>query len=429
MCRTTGTGGIGLMDAATENSRDNSRFLRLKEDVISRIDMSRDVSDEEIRDIIRNSIYEMKKTENISLLEREELFQLLFCEVRRLGILEELVADSSVTEIMVNGISDIFIERNGVISKWDRHFESVDSLRSVIQQIVAKSNRIVNEASPIVDARLENGARVNVVMNPVAINGPILTIRRFPDDPITMKDLIGFTSITPEAAEYMKRLVVSGYNIFVSGGTGSGKTTFLNALSEYIPSTERIITIEDSAELQIRGIENLVSLETRNANVEGLREISVRDLIKTSLRMRPDRIIVGEIRDGAALDFLSAANTGHDGSLCTGHANSAKDMLSRIETMVLMGMELPLPAVRRQMASAIDIIVHLGRLRDKTRKVLEITEMIGLENGEFVLNPLFSFIEEGETKRGLIKGNLKKTGRLSFVEKLQRCGLYDKDLI
>ena len=409
--------------------KDGERATLLKEEIISRIDMSRDVSDDEIRDIIRDAIYGMKQRDNMSLAEREELFRLLFFEVRRLGILEELVADSSVTEIMVNGTDDIFIERNGVISKWDKRFDSEEKLRSVIQQIVAKSNRVVNEASPIVDARLENGARVNVVMNPVAINGPILTIRRFPDDPISMKDLIGFSSITPEAAEYLKRLVISGYNIFVSGGTGSGKTTFLNALSEFIPSTERIVTIEDSAELQIRGIDNLVSLETRNANVEGLKEISIRDLIKTSLRMRPDRIIVGEIRDGAALDFLSAANTGHDGSLCTGHANSAKDMLSRIETMVLMGMDLPLPAIRRQMASAIDIIVHLGRLRDKSRKVLEITEMIGLNNGEFVLNPLFSFAEEGETKRGLIKGNLKKTGKLSFTEKLQRRGLYDKSLI
>ncbi len=405
------------------------RLTLLKEEVISRIDMSRDVSDEEIKDIIRDAIYGMKQTDHMSLAEREETFRLLFYEVRRLGILEELVSDSSVTEIMVNGVNDIFIERDGVISKWDRRFESQEKLRSVIQQIVAKSNRVVNEASPIVDARLENGARVNVVMNPVAINGPILTIRRFPDDPISMKDLTGFSSITPEAAEYMKRLVIAGYNIFVSGGTGSGKTTFLNALSEYIPHTERIITIEDSAELQIRGIDNLVSLETRNANVEGLREISIRDLIKTSLRMRPDRIIVGEIRDGAALDFLSAANTGHDGSLCTGHANSAKDMLSRIETMVLMGMDLPLPAIRRQMASAIDIIVHLGRLRDRSRKVLEITEMRGLDNGEFVLNPIFEFKEEGEEKNGLIKGSLKKTGRLAFVEKLQRSGLYDKSLI
>lgn len=404
----------------------NNRFTLLKEEVISRIDMSRDVSDDEIKGIIKDAICDLKQQENISLSEREELFRLLFYEVRRLGILEELIEDNSVTEIMVNGTDDIFIEKNGAVTKWDRHFDSKEKLRSVIQQIVAKSNRIVNEASPIVDARLENGARVNVVMNPVAINGPILTIRRFPDDPISMKELIAFSSITPEAADYLKKLVISGYNIFVSGGTGSGKTTFLNALSEYIPHDERVITIEDSAELQIRGIDNLVRLETRNANVEGLKEISIRDLIKSSLRMRPDRIIVGEIRDGAALDFLSAANTGHDGSLCTGHANSAKDMLSRIETMVLMGMDLPLPAIRRQMASAIDIIIHLGRLRDKSRKVLEISEMSGLVNGEFVLNPLFSFTEEGETKNGLIKGSLKKTGTLSYIEKLQRHGLYDK---
>ena len=403
------------------------KLAHLKDEVISRIDMSRDVSDDEIRDIIRDAIYGIKQTDNLSLADMEELFRTLFFEVRRLGILEELIADSSVTEIMVNGVNDIFIERNGAISRWERTFESEEKLRSVIQQIVSKSNRVVNEASPIVDARLENGARVNVVMNPVAINGPILTIRRFPDEPISMKNLVAFSSVTPAAVEYLKKLVISGYNIFVSGGTGSGKTTFLNALSQYIPHDERIVTIEDSAELQIQGVENLVRLETRNANVEGLKEITIRDLIKTSLRMRPDRIIVGEIRDGAALDFLSAANTGHDGSLCTGHANSAKDMLSRIETMVLMGMDLPLSAIRRQMASAIDIIVHLGRLRDKSRKVLEITEMMGLENGEFVLNPIFKFEEEGETKNGLVKGTLKKTGKLVYVEKLRRKGLYGKD--
>lgn len=410
------------------NTMNDRRFALLKEEIISRIDMSRDVSDDEIKDIIKEAISEHRQKENISLAEMEELFRLLFYEVRRLGILEELIADNSVTEIMVNGTKDIFVEKDGMLFKWDRHFETEEKLRSVIQQIVAKSNRVVNEASPIVDARL-NGARVNVVMNPIALNGPILTIRRFPDDPISMKDLISFNSVTAEAAEFLKRLVVSGYNIFVSGGTGSGKTTFLNALSEYIPNDERVITIEDSAELQIKGVDNLVSLETRNANVEGLKEISIRDLIKTSLRMRPDRIIVGEIRDGAALDFLSAANTGHDGCLCTGHANSAKDMLSRIETMVLMGMDLPLSAIRRQMASAIDIIIHLGRLRDRSRKVLEITEMTGLSNGEFILNPIFRFTEEGETKHGLIKGNLKKTGILTYVEKLQRHGLYDKSVI
>ena len=404
-------------------------FTRLKEDVISRIDMSRDVSDREVREIIKEAIHTAARTSPISLSDRERLLDGLFYEVRRLGILEELISDPSVTEIMVNGTEEIFYERDGCLSKWDRHFDTEEKLRSVIQQIVAGSNRVVNEASPIVDARLSNGARVNVVMKPVAINGPILTIRRFPDDPIRMKDLIRYGSITAEAADYLKKLVIAGYNIFVSGGTGSGKTTFLNALSEAIPHDERLVTIEDSAELQIRGIDNLVRLETRNANVEGLKEITIRDLIKTSLRMRPDRIIVGEIRDGAALDFLSAANTGHDGSLCTGHANSAKDMLSRIETMVLMGMELPLPAIRRQMASAIDVIVHLGRLRDRSRKVLEISEMQGLEDGEFRLNPIYSFTEKGEDKHGLITGKLEKIGSLRYVEKLRRKGLYDKDCI
>lgn len=391
--------------------------------------MSRDVSDREVREIIKEAIHTAARTSPISLSDRERLLDGLFYEVRRLGILEELISDPSVTEIMVNGTEEIFYERDGCLSKWNRHFDTEEKLRSVIQQIVAGSNRVVNEASPIVDARLSNGARVNVVMKPVAINGPILTIRRFPDDPIRMKDLIRYGSITAEAADYLKKLVIAGYNIFVSGGTGSGKTTFLNALSEAIPHDERLVTIEDSAELQIRGIENLVRLETRNANVEGLKEITIRDLIKTSLRMRPDRIIVGEIRDGAALDFLSAANTGHDGSLCTGHANSAKDMLSRIETMVLMGMELPLPAIRRQMASAIDVIVHLGRLRDRSRKVLEISEMQGLEEGEFRLNPIYRFTEKGEDKHGLITGKLEKVGSLRYVEKLRRKGLYDKDCI
>ena len=405
------------------------RLSSLKEEVLSRIDLSREVSDSEVKEIIKEAIFSSKKGSSFTLSERERLFEELFHEVRQLGALEELISDSSVTEIMVNGTSDIFVEKNGRLFRWDKSFDSEEKLRSVIQQIVAKSNRVVNEASPIVDARLPNGSRVNVVMKPVALNGPILTIRRFPDDPIRMNDLVRFGSVSSVAAEFLKRLVISGYNIFVSGGTGSGKTTFLNALSEYIPHDERIITIEDSAELQIKGIDNLVRLETRNANVEGLKEISIRDLIKTSLRMRPDRIIVGEIRDGAALDFLSAANTGHDGSLCTGHANSAKDMLSRIETMVLMGMDIPLPAIRRQMASAIDIIVHLGRMRDRSRKVLEITEMEGLENGEFKLNPIFTFKESGETKQGLVRGSLEKTGRLIYEEKLRRKGLYDKDCI
>lgn len=398
-------------------------FISLKEEIMSRIDMSRDVSDDEINDLIEETISSRKKQEYISLKDREELQRQLFFEIRRMEILEELISDSAVTEIMVNGTGAIFIEKSGRLYKWDKCFETAEKLKDVIQQIVAGSNRVVNESSPIVDARLKNGARVNVVMNPVALNGPILTIRRFPDDPIRMQDLINFNSISPEAAEFLKKLVISGYNIFVSGGTGSGKTTFLNALSEFIPAGERVITIEDSAELQIKGVENLVRMETRNANVEGCREVTIRDLIKASLRMRPDRIIVGEIRDGAALDYLSAANTGHDGCLSTGHANSAADMLSRIETMVLMaGMELPLPAIRRQMASAIDIIVHLGRLRDRSRKVLEIVELLGFENGEIQMKKLYEFRETGGSGNRKAEGVLEKTGELQHIEKLQKKG-------
>jgi len=400
----------------------DSRFQDLKEEVISKIDLSRDVGDEEIREIISETITDLKRSGFVSLKERCELQKQLFYEVRRLGILEELISDSSVTEIMVNGTEAVFVEKDGRLFKWDRSFDSVEKLKDVIQQIVAKSNRVVNEASPIVDARLSNGSRVNVVMNPVALNGPILTIRRFPDDPIRMTDLINFGSVSTEAADFLKKLVISGYNIFVSGGTGSGKTTFLNALSEFIPSDERVITIEDSAELQIKGVENLVRMETRNANVEGASPITIRDLIKSSLRMRPDRIIVGEIRDGAALDFLSAANTGHDGSLSTGHANSARDMLSRIETMVLMAMDLPLSAIRRQIASAVDIIIHLGRLRDKTRKVLEITEVTGFEEGEITLSPLYVFTETGAKGNRKVEGILEKKGELKHIEKLQKSG-------
>lgn len=403
---------------------EEEQFALLKNQIVSRIDLSRDVDDDEIRGIIADTITQRKKEEFLTLKERERLQKQLFFEVRRLGILEELVSDSSVTEIMVNGTEAVFVEKDGKLFQWDRKFESREKLSDVIQQIVAKSNRIVNEASPIVDARLSNGSRVNVVMNPVALNGPILTIRRFPDDPIRMTDLINYGSISEEVAEFLKNLVVAGYNIFVSGGTGSGKTTFLNALSAFIPKGERIITIEDSAELQIRGVSNLVRLETRNANVEGAAEITIRDLIKSSLRMRPDRIIVGEIRDGAALDFLSAANTGHDGSLSTGHANSAKDMLSRLETMVLMsGMELPLSAIRRQIASAVDVIVHLGRLRDKTRKVLEIVEVIDFCDGEILLSPLYQFEETGGKGKDKVEGRLEKINDLKHTEKLRKSGL------
>ena len=385
----------------------------LHDAILKEIDLSREVSDEEVEELISSAILSAGKRTYLSLEEKKSLMEDLFDSIRKKGVIQALLDDPSVTEIMVNGTDSIFVERAGRLFRWDKSFESKETLGDVIQQIAASSNRVVNEASPIVDARLD-GCRVNIVMNPVALNGPVITIRRFPEKPVRMDDLIRFGSINTEAVDFLKKLVISGYNIFISGGTGSGKTTFLNALSAFIPEDTRVITIEDSAELQIQGIPNLVSLETRNANVEGCIPITMRDLIKSSLRMRPDRIIVGEVRDGAALDFLQAANTGHDGSLSTGHANSARDMLSRLETMVLMaGMELPLAAIRRQIASAVDIIVHLGRLKDKSRKVLEITEITGYENGEITSSPLYSF-----------DGNLlKKTGSLKFTDKLERSGL------
>ncbi|MBE5876855.1 MAG: CpaF family protein [Lachnospiraceae bacterium] len=394
----------------------------MNQQLLQNIDLSREISDEEMQDLIDDMVIEDGRKYGLTLLERQQLAKELFYAIRRLDILQELIEDEEVTEIMVNGTGGIFIEKRGHVLPWEKQFVSKEKLEDVIQQIVSKCNRVVNEASPIVDARLENGARVNVVLAPVALNGPIVTIRKFPGQPIGMEDLIAYDSLTIEAAEFLQRLVIAGYNIMVSGGTGSGKTTFLNALSQYIPKTERIITIEDSAELQLQGVENLVKLETRNANAEGTREISIRDLIKTSLRMRPDRIIVGEVRGGEAFDMLQALNTGHDGSLSTGHANSAKDMLSRLETMALMGMELPLPAIRRQIASGVDIIVHLGRLRDKSRRVLEITEVVGMEQNEIVIQPLYCFQETGISE-GRIQGFLQKENELIHGEKLRAAGL------
>lgn len=395
----------------------------LKEKLLESIDYSRENSDEEIRELIDEMLVREGRENPLSLMERGRLRTELFHAVRKLDVLQELVDDPQITEIMINGPDRIFVERNGRLTESGLYFDSREKLQNVIQQIVSDCNRVVNEASPIVDARLENGARVNVVLNPVALNGPIVTIRRFPDNPITMEDLASFGSITKEVCEWLSRLVRAKYNIFISGGTGSGKTTFLNALSNYIPAKERIITIEDSAELQIRNISNIVRMETRNANVEGCREITIRDLIKTSLRMRPDRIIVGEVRGGEAFDMMQCLNTGHDGSMSTGHANSARDMLSRLENMILMGMEIPLAAIRQQIASGIDIIVHLGRLRDKTRKVLEIAEVCGYENGEIILSPLYRFEEEKETDGGKILGTLRKKGELAHVKKLQIAGL------
>lgn len=395
----------------------------LKEKLIESIDYSRESSDEEIRELIDGMLVKESRERPISLAERKRLRKELFHAVRKLDVLQELVDDPQITEIMINGPDRIFIERDGKLLESGLHFDSGEKLQDVIQQIVSDCNRVVNEASPIVDARLENGARVNVVLNPVALNGPIVTIRRFPDQPITMEDLVRFGSLTEEVCEWLGSLVKAKYNIFISGGTGSGKTTFLNALSDYIPKEERIITIEDSAELQIRNVRNLVRMETRNENVEGCREITIRNLIKTSLRMRPDRIIVGEVRGGEAFDMMQCLNTGHDGSMSTGHANSSRDMLSRLENMILMGMEIPLPAIRQQIASGIDIIVHLARLRDRTRKVLEIVEILGYEEGEIRLGTLYRFEEEGEAEGGRILGNLVKKGELSYVEKLQSAGL------
>ena len=395
----------------------------LRQKVRERIDYVKDYSDEEVEETIDEILLNQKELSLCPVEQRRRLKKELFDSLRRLDILQIFVEDSSVTEIMINGKDHIFIEKEGRLRKLDISFESVEKLQDVIQQIVAGCNRVVNEASPIVDARLPNGSRVNIVMNPIALNGPIVTIRRFPDHPITMNRLLQMESITSEAAEFLERLVRAKYNIFISGGTGSGKTTFLNVLSHYIPPEERIITIEDSAELQLQGLPNLVRLETRNSNVEGCREITIRELIKTSLRMRPERIIVGEVRGPEAIDMLQCLNTGHDGSMSTGHANSGKDMLARLENMVLMGMDIPLAAIRQQIASGVDIIVHLGRLRDKSRRVLEITEIAGYENGDIRLNPLFIFEEAGEDAQGNILGKLQKKGDLIHENKLKTAGL------
>ena len=397
------------------------RAEQLHEKVLSRMDFMREPSDEELLEIIHSVLEESSKKQFIPLKEKAALGKELFNAFRKLDILQELIEDESITEIMINGTENIFIEREGQIFLSDKKFLSRGKLEDVVQQMVAECNRIVNEASPIVDARLNDGSRVNVVLPPAAINGPIVTIRKFPKHRITMEQLLEYESISEEAAEFLVRLVRAGYNIFISGGTGSGKTTFLNVLSDYIPETERIITIEDNAELQITELPNLVRLEARNANVEGTGEISIRDLIRTALRMRPDRIIVGEVRGKEAADMLQAFNTGHDGSLSTGHANSPKDMLSRLEMMTLMGMDIPLSAVQRQIAAGIDIMVHLGRLRDRSRKVLEIVEVLGYEKDEIRLQSLFSFRETGE-KNGKIQGEWVKNADLLRRENLLAAG-------
>lgn len=362
---------------------------KLKERLINSIDLDRDITDEQLAQIISDII--MDSQAELPLKEKMKLSKELFNSVRGLDVLQELLEDDEITEIMVNGCRSIFIEKKGKIHKYSGSFSSEEKLMDVIQTIAAKANKRVNESLPIVDTRLDDGSRVNIVLSPVAVNGPVITIRKFPKTALSMSNLIAFGSVTVAAAAFLKELVENGCNIFISGGTGSGKTTFLNVLSNYIPADERVITIEDSAELQIRGIENLIRMECRQANVEGENEISIRDLIKTSLRMRPDRIVVGEVRGAEALDMLQAMNTGHDGSLSTGHANSARDMFSRLETMVLMGCDMPLAAIRKQIVSAVDIIVHLGRMRDGSRKVLEISEVAGLDGENVMLNELFVY--------------------------------------
>lgn len=379
------------------------------------LDFSRELDETELLDLIDEKIHAAALQRGLGLEERKEMRKEIFRAMRRLDILQELMDDPSITEIMINGKDHIFIEREGELSRWENGFDSEEKLGTIIQQIVAGCNRAVNEASPIVDARLENGSRVNVVLKPIALNGPIVTIRRFPEKPMDMERLIKCGALRESHSAFLEKLVRAGYNILISGGTGSGKTTFLNALSEFIPKAERVITIEDSAELQITGIENLVRLETRNANAEGCLPVTIRDLIRTALRMRPDRIIVGEVRGAEAVDLLQAMNTGHDGSLSTGHSNSAQDMLSRLETMVLMGMDLPIPAIRQQIASAVDIMIHLGRLRDKSRKVLEIMEVCGYEEQGVRLRPLFQYRYD--------RGELEKEGELGNVAKLQAAGL------
>lgn len=391
---------------------------KLKAKIISDIDMSAEIMDEDIGRVIDKCILEESENTYIPLKEKVQLRIELFNSLRRLDVLTELLEDDEITEIMVNGPDNIYIEKSGHLIKTDKSFESEERLRSVVQQIVAGCNRRINESSPIVDARLKDGSRVNIVQNPVSLCGPVITIRRFPDKPVDMERLIELESLDKNVAFLLQILVESGFNIFISGGTGSGKTTFLNALSNYIPKEERIITIEDSAELQIQGVSNLVRLEAKNANLEGENAVTIRDLIKTSLRMRPDRIIVGEVRDAAAIDMLAAMGTGHDGSLSTGHANSAADMISRLETMVLMGMDIPIAAVRGQIASAVDIIIHLGRLRDGTRRVLSIEEVNGMTEGNVKLNSLFEFVETGE-ENGRLKGVLKKMNDIINVSKLE----------
>ncbi len=397
-------------------------FAELKRQILERVDLSREVSDEEMQELIDEVVLSYGKENHLSLNERCRMKRELFYSLRKMDVLQELLEERGVTEIMVNGTDGIFLEREGRLQRWEKNFSSRDRIYDIVQQIAGACNRVVNESQPIVDARLENGDRVHIVLPPVAINGPIITIHRFPEEPVTMAKLLELESLSGEEADFLRDAVRAGYSILVAGGTGSGKTTFLNALSEYIPGDERVVVIEDTAELQIRSVPNLVSMETRSSGMEDCREITIRDLIRASLRMRPSRIIVGEVRGAEAFELLTCLNTGHDGSLSTCHANSTKDTVTRLETMVLMGMELPLEAIRRQIASGIDLIVYLGRLRDKSRRLLEITEVTGMKGKQVEFNPLFLFRETGEAS-GRIFGRHEKTGEMKNLEKFRRAGI------
>lgn len=407
-----------------ELDHEQQLILDLRKYVTENLPLSK-MSDEELEEKIEEIVLQRTRDQYYSIEQKVSITQQVYSSIRGFGLLDSIIKDDTITEVMINGPDHIFIEQNGKLFKLKKKFESQRRLEDVIQRIVGLAGREVNQANPICDTRLPDGSRVNVVLPPIALCGPTLTIRKFSKTPMTIEKLIKYGSLTQEIADKLEMLVKAKYNIFISGGTGSGKTTFLNALSNYIPKDERIITIEDSAELQITGIENLVSLETRNANTSGAGQITIRDLIKASLRMRPERIVVGEVRGSEALDMLQAMNTGHDGSLSTGHANSTEDMLSRLETMVLQGAAgLPLEAIRQQIASAVDIIIHLSRLRDKSRKTMEITEVVGYENGKIVLNPLYRFEEDEKSTMEVVSGSLKRTNNpMINTYKLRLCGI------
>lgn len=406
----------------------NEIWKELKGEVLEALNFLEEVTDERVLEVIDRVLKTSRLRHNISLDKRCALRLELFYSIRKLDVLEQLLEDETVTEIMINGENGIFLEREGTMEAFSEEKISKERLEELVVRITGMSNRMINEASPLTDARLGDGSRVHMAVSPVALEGPVITIRKFPKKAITLEDLLEKESLSLEVADFLKRSVQAKYNIFVSGSTGSGKTTLLNVLSDFIPKNERIITIEDTAELQIRNLPNLVRLEARNAVVEGCKEISIRDLLRASLRMRPDRLVIGEVRGAETVDMLQAFNTGHPGSMSTGHGNSTQDMLYRLETMVLMGMDIPATAVRRQLASGIDLMIHLGRLRDKRRVLLEISEIEGCVNGEILLNPIYGFQETGIGKTGKVLGSWVKVGELHHKEKLQMAGLYDERL-